>query len=115
MTPIEKFIRNNYTPIVTESKIGLSCLFKHKEGLTEDDGLIDHGCHGVVYFERPKKGWNKKPIISNTQFLITDADTTDLLDFLSKYYNLDETNYVEVKRIIVSMAGETISSHYGNQ
>jgi len=104
MTPIEKFLKDNYTPMIVENKLGLSCLFKHKEGLTEDS---------VVYFERPKKGWSKKPIISNQQFLITDADTHDLIDFLSKYYNLDETNYIEVKRIITLMATEAIHSHYG--
>ena len=105
MDPIEKFIRDNFTPTITENKLGLSCLFIHKEGLIEN---------GVVYFERPKKGWNKKPIISNEQFLITDADTYDLIDFLSKYYNLDETNYMEVKRIITLISTEAINSHYGN-
>jgi len=113
MDPIEKFIRDNYTPTVTENKLGLSCLFKHNGGLIDDDGLIDHGCHGVIYFERPKKGWSKKPIISNQQFIITDADTKDLIDFLSKYYNLDESNYMEVKRIITLMSTETIRSYYG--
>jgi hypothetical protein len=105
MDPIEKFIRNNYTPMIVENKLGLSCLFKHKEGLTENS---------IVFFERPKKGWSKKPIVSNQQFLITDADTTELIDFLSKYYNLDESNYSEVKRIITLMASEAIHSHYGD-
>jgi hypothetical protein len=105
MDPIEKFLRNNYTPMIVENKLGLSCLFKHKEGLTENS---------VVFFERPKKGWSKKPIVSNQQFLITDADTTELIDFLSKYYNLDESNYTEVKRIITLMTTEAIHSHYGD-
>jgi hypothetical protein len=105
MDTIEKFIRDNYTPTITENKLGISCLFKHKRGLIEDS---------VIYFERPKKGWSKKPIISNQQFLITDADTHDLIDFLSKYYNLDESNFMEVKRIITLIATETIHSHYGD-
>jgi len=104
MEPIEKFIRDNYTPTITENKLGTMCLFKHNGGLIEDS---------VVYFERLKKGWNKKPIVSNRQFMIVDADTTDLIDFLSKYYNLDESNYQEVKRIILSMSTETIRSYYG--
>jgi hypothetical protein len=104
MKPIEKFIRDSYTPIIVENKLGLSCLFKHKEGLTEDS---------VVFFELPKKGWSKKPIVSNRQFMIVDADTRDLIDFLSKYYNLDESNYQEVKRIILLMSTETIRSYYG--
>jgi hypothetical protein len=113
MKPIEKFIRDNYTPTIVENKLGLSCLFKHKEGLTEDDGLIDHGCHGVVFFELPMKGWSKKPIVSNRQFMIVDADTTDLLDFLSKYYNLEKEDYSEIRSIIVQLSTEAIHSHYG--
>jgi hypothetical protein len=112
MDPIEKFIRDNFTPIVTENKLGMSCLFKHKRGLIDDNGLIDHRCDGVIYFERPKKGWSKKPIVSNQQFIITDGDTYDLIDFLSKYYNLDESNYMEVKRIITLISTETIQSHF---
>ena len=104
MDPIEKFIRDNYTPKITESKLGMMCLFKHNGGLIDDS---------VVYFERPKKGWSKKPIISNQQYIITEADTRDLIDFLSKYYNLDESNYMEVKRIITLMSKETIQSYYG--
>ena len=104
MTPIEKFLRNNYTPIVTETKLGLSCILKNKEGSIEDS---------VVYFERPKKGWSKKPIISNEQFLITDADTTELINFLSQYFSLTEENYMDVKKIIINMSTEAIRSHYG--
>jgi len=115
MNTIEKFIRDNYTPMIIENKLGMSCLFKHKEGLIDDNGLIDHGCDGVIYFERPKRGWSKKPIISNQQFIMTDADTSDLIDFLSKYYNLDESNFMEVKRIITLIATETIQSHYGDE
>ena len=106
MTPIEKFIRDNYNPTVTETKLGVCCLFKHKGGLTEDS---------IVYFERPKKAWSKKPIISNEQFIITDADTKDLLDFLSMYFNLDESNYMEVKGVILDMATKSITKHYGEE
>jgi hypothetical protein len=104
MKPIEKFIRDNYTPTIVENKLGLSCLFKHKEGLTEDS---------VVFFELPKKGWSKKPIVSDRQFMIVDADTRDLLDFLSKYYNLEKEDYSEIRSIIVQLSTEAIHSHYG--
>jgi hypothetical protein len=104
MSVIEKFIRDNYTPTIVENKLGLSCLFKHKEGLTEDS---------VVFFELPKKGWSKKPIVSDRQFMIVDADTRDLLDFLSKYYNIEEKDYTEIRNLIVQISTEAISSHYG--
>ena len=105
MEQIEKFIKDNYSPMITESKLGLSCLFKHKEGLTEDS---------VVFFEFAKKGWTKKPIVNKRQYLIVDADTTELIDFLSKYFNLSEENYITVRKILINMSIEAIDTFYGD-
>jgi hypothetical protein len=105
MDPIEKFIRDNYTPMITESKLGVTCLFKHKEGLTDDS---------VIFFEFAKKGWSKKPIINKRQYVIVDADTKDLIDFLSNYYNLNEENYNEVRRIIINMGIESLDTFFGD-
>jgi len=105
MTPIEKFIKDNYTPMITENKEGLQCIFKHKEGITEDS---------IVYFEFAKKKWDRKPIISNRQYLIVDADTKDLLSFLHTFYNLDEEDYHQVRRLIIEMAMNAIDRFYGD-
>ena len=105
MDPIEKFLKDNYTPTITESKLGLSCLFKHKEGLTDDS---------VIFFEFAKKGWSKKPITNKRQYVIVDADTKDLIDFLSNYYNLNEENYNEVRKIIINMGIESLDTFYGD-
>ena len=105
MKGIEEFIRENYTPMVNESKLGISCLFKHRSDLIDES---------VVYFEFAKKQWSKKPIMSNRQYVIVDADTRDLIDFLNNYYNLTEENYNDVRRIIVDMAIETLDKYYGN-
>ena len=105
MDPIEKFIRDNYTPTITESKLGMTCIFKHKEGLTEDS---------VIFFEFSKKGWSKKPIINKRQYVIVDADTKDLIDFLSNYYNLNEENFNEVRRIIINMGIESLDTFFGD-
>ena len=105
MDPIEKFIKDNYTPTITESKLGMSCIFKHKEGLTEDS---------VIFFEFSKKGWSKKPIVNKRHYVIVDADTKDLIDFLSNYYNLNEENYNEVRRIIINMGIESLDTFFGD-
>ena len=105
MDPIEKFIKDNYTPTITESKLGMSCIFKHKEGLTEDS---------VIFFEFSKKGWSKKPIVNKRQYVIVDADTKELLDFLSKYFNLTEENYNEVRKIIINMGIDAMDTFYGD-
>ena len=105
MKQIEKFLKDNYTPTITESKLGLSCIFKHKDGLTEDS---------VIFFEFAKKGWSKKPIINKRQYVIVDADTRELLDFLSKYFNLTEENYNDVRKIIINMGIESLDTFYGD-
>jgi len=84
MDTIEKFIVEQYSPMITEDSNGIKCIFKHKEGLTED---------GVIYFEFAKKGWSKKPIMSKKQFVIVDAHMTDVLQFLNQYYNLNEDEH----------------------
>ncbi len=105
MEQIEKFLKDNYTPTITESKLGLSCIFKHKDGLTEDS---------VIFFEFSKKGWSKKPIVNKRQYVIVDADTKDLIDFLSNYYNLNEENFNEVRRIIINMGIESLDTFFGD-
>ena len=103
--PMVKFIKDSYTPTISESKLGISCIFKHNEGLTEDS---------VVFFEFAKKGWSKKPIKNKRQYVIVDADTNDLLTFLNSYYNLQEGDYNNIRKIIVDMAIESLDSFYGD-
>ena len=92
MNVIEKFIIEQYSPMITEDSKGIKCIFKHKEGLTDD---------GVIYFEFAKKGWSKKPIVSKRQFVIVDAQMGDVITFLNDYYNLGEGDYQEVRNIII--------------
>ena len=104
MEEIETFIRDNYSPMITESKLGMTCLFKHKDGLTDD---------GVVFFEFAKKQWSNKPIMNKRQYVIVDADMRDVLDFLSKYYNLTEESYNDVRKLIVNLSIEAMDKFYG--
>ena len=104
MEEIETFIRDNYSPMITESKLGMTCLFKHKEGLTDD---------GVVFFEFAKRQWSNKPIMNKRQYVIVDADMRDVLDFLSKYYNLTEDNFNDVRKLIVNLSIEAMDKFYG--
>lgn len=105
MNVIEKFIIEQYSPMVTEDSKGIKCIFKHKEGLTDD---------GVIYFEFAKKGWSKKPIVSKRQFVIVDAQMTDVLQFLNQYYNINEDDYHDVRTTIVNMAIQKMEEFYGD-
>lgn len=105
MDPIEKFLKEQFIPKVVEDKMGIKCLFQHKDKLVED---------GVVFFEFAKKKWSKKPIMSNRQFIIVDADMTDVLTFLNSYYNLSEEDFSTVRKTIIDMGVEHIEKFYGN-
>lgn len=105
MELIKKFIIENYSPTITESKLGLSCIFKHKDGLTDDS---------VVFFEFAKKGWSQKPIQNKRQYVIVDADTRELIDFLSKYFNLTEEDYNGLRKILIDISIESLDSFYGD-
>lgn len=105
MEGVEKFLKEQFIPKVVEDKTGIKCLFQHKDKLVED---------GVVFFEFSKKKWSKKPIMSNRQFIIVDADMTDVLTFLNSYYNLTEDDYSKVRKVIIDMGVEHIEKFYGN-
>lgn len=104
MDPIEKFLKEQFTPKVIEDKQGIKCLFKHKDNLVDD---------GVVFFEFAKKSWSKKPIMNKKQFVIVDADMGDVLTFLNTYYNLSEEDYSKVRKHIVDMAMSHVDVFFG--
>lgn len=104
MNQIEKFLNEQFIQVVTEDKMGIKCLFKHKDGLIND---------GVVFFEFAKKGWKKKPIMGKRKFVIVDANMTDVLQFLNNYFNLDEEYYQRVRSTIVNISIECVEKFYG--
>jgi hypothetical protein len=67
-----------------------------------------------VFFEFAKKGWSKKPIMSKRQFVIVDADMTDVLEFLNRYYNLTEEDYQKVRSTIVNISIECVEKFFGD-
>ena len=103
MTEIEKFLNEQFTQVITEDKMGIKCLYKHKEGVIDD---------GVVFFEFAKKKWSKKHIMNKRQFVIVDADMGDVLQFLNQYYNLSENDYQEIRSLIVNMSIEHVEKFF---
>lgn len=106
MEGVEKFLKEEFIPKVVEDKQGIKCLFKHKNNLVDD---------GVVFFEFAKKSWSKKPLMSNRQFVIVDADMSDVLQFLNSYYNLTEEDYSRVRKIIVDMGVSHVEKFFGGE
>jgi hypothetical protein len=106
MEGVEKFLKEQFIPKVVEDKQGIKCLFQHKDKLVED---------GVVFFEFAKKSWSKKPIMNKKQFVIVDADMTDVLTFLNTYYNLSEDDFPNVRKVIIDMAMTHLDKFFGGE
>jgi len=45
MTEIEKFLNEQFTQVITEDKMGIKCLYKHKEGVIDDEHKTLHYQH----------------------------------------------------------------------
>ena len=104
ITEIEKFLNEQFTQVITEDKMGIKCLYKHKDKLIDD---------GVVFFEFAKKKWSKKPIMNKRQFVIVDADMGDVLQFLNQYYNLSEDDFNSIRHYIVNTSIKRIEEFFG--
>jgi hypothetical protein len=103
MTDIEKFLDKEFTQVITEDKTGIKCLFRHKKSIIED---------GVVYFEKAKKSWTKKPIMNKRQYVIVDANMTDVLEFLNKYFNISEKDYPTIRNYITNKSIEKVENFF---
>jgi hypothetical protein len=101
MDIIRDFMDKHFTTKVTEDKNGMKVIFESKVV------SIDNG---TIWFEKAKKGWNKKPLSTNT-YIIVDADLTKILTFLSRYYNIREEHYHEVRKMFVDMGIKIMDEH----
>ena len=106
MDAVEKFLKEQFIPKVMEDKMGIKCLFQHKDKLVDD---------GVVFFEFAKRKWSKKPIMDKKQFVIVDADMSDVLTFLNSYYNISEEDYSTVRKVIIDMAMTHLDKFFGGE
>lgn len=103
---IRRFIGDNYDRVMVDGITGIECKFVHRDGLTGDS---------VVYFEFSKRGWVKKPIMTKRQYVIVDANTRELIEFLNMYYNLDEGSYGMVRKIIIELAMDEMEGYVRDQ
>jgi hypothetical protein len=93
---IEKFIDRNHKITLTEDSQGIKIIFSPIVG-----GL---NTESTIWLTPAKRGWNKKPVMYKNQYIITDANTSNLMEFLNKYINLSEDNYHDIRRVIINKA-----------
>lgn len=101
-----KFIEENFTPRVTEDKEGMKVILTNESEVVPDS---------VVWFERAKKGWSRKPIKSKNTFIITNANVNPLLDFMDKYMGLGEEDYEPLRIALVHYSMEIMDKHLNGQ
>lgn len=100
MNDVDKLINEYYTPLVEEYDGGVRVLYR---GNTSTDGII--------WFERAKTGWVKKPIKQN-HFIIVDADMTGVLDNISKYHNISEEDYQVIRTSIINRSIKVVNEYF---
>ena len=98
MEEIKEFIEKNFTLRVDEDMNGIKVIFTSTMG------------EGVIWFEPAKKGWSTKPLSTN-QYIIVNADLSHVLTFLNRYYQLDESNYHDIRRMFIDMGMEMVDKH----
>lgn len=100
---IEKLIDDTHKITLTEDSKGIKVIITPKVG-----GL---NTESVVWMEPAKIGWNKKPIVYRNQYVITDANTTSLMEFLNRYINLSEEDYHTVRRVIINKSIKMVEDY----
>lgn len=98
MENIREFIEEHFTPRVNEDSRGMKVIFDSQVG------------EGIIWFERAKRGWSKKPLSTN-QYIIVDADLTHLLTFLNRYYQINEEHYHDIRRMFIDMGMDVMDKH----
>jgi len=98
MEEIKEFVEKNFTIRVEDNITSLKVIFSSTMG------------EGVIWFEQAKKGWSSKPLSTN-QYLIVDAELSQVLTFLNRYYQLDESNYHDIRRMFIDMGMEMVDKH----
>lgn len=100
---IERLINKTHKVEVTENPNGLTVtLIPLSEGQTTKS---------TIWLEPLKRSWFTKPIIYKNQYIIVDADTKDLLEFLHRYISLDEGKFSEVRRMVINRSIKEVEKY----
>ena len=97
---IRLIVQRYYTPQVDESSKGIILRFVPNRGNVLPEAL--------VWFEKGKVGFNRKPISQNV-WMMVDCDLRPLHELLHKHFHLNEGDFNITRTTLSSMAYETIS------
>ena len=97
---IRLIVQKYYTPQVDESSKGIILRFVPNRGNVLPEAL--------VWFEKGKVGFNRKPISQNV-WMMVDCDLRPLHELLHKHFHLNEGDFNVTRTTLSSIAYETIS------
>ena len=97
---IRLIVRKYFTPQVDESSNGIILRFVPNRGNVLPEAL--------VWFEKGKVGFNRKPISQNV-WMMVDCDLRPLHELLHKHFHLSEGDFNVTRTTLSSIAYETIS------
>ena len=97
---IRLIVQKYYTPQVDESSKGIILRFVPNRGNVLPEAL--------VWFEKGKVGFNRKPISQNV-WMMVDCDLRPLHELLHKHFHLSEGDFNITRTTLSSIAYETIS------
>jgi hypothetical protein len=97
---IRLMVQKYYTPQVDESSKGIILRFVPNRGNVLPEA--------IVWFEKGKVGFNRKPISQNV-WMMVDCDLRPLHELLHKHFHLSEGDFNITRTTLSSIAYETIS------
>ena len=97
---ISLIVQKYYTPQVDESSKGIILRFVPNRGNVLPEA--------IVWFEKGKVGFNRKPISQNV-WMMVDCDLRPLHELLHKHFHLSEGDFNVTRTTLSSIAYETIS------
>jgi len=72
------------------------------------------GEYGYILFRKAKKGWTSKPL-SQGVYIVSDADIFQVIDTLSLYLSLGDTEISEFRKEFIDISMDILDSYFLNE
>ena len=97
-----EYIKENFTPRVEEDKNGMKVILSNNSEVVPD-------C--IIWFERAKRGWSKKPVGNTNQYIIVDGYLLPLFEFFTKYIGVSEDDYQDLRLNVIHYSMDIMDKH----
>lgn len=98
--PMKKLINNLFTTNVEMDGDNYKVNFNGKGGE-----------YGYILFRKAKKGWSSKPL-SQGVYIVSDADIFQVIDTLSLYLSLGDTEISEFRKEFIDISMDILDQYF---